>query len=72
MKELETLLPDTDAARFAAGVGKRKRIELATRAKELGIRVLNGRNLLSGRKSEEEEDEKKDEAKDKKKSKRKK
>jgi len=73
MKELEALSPDTDAARLAAGVGKRKRIELATRAKELGIRVLNGRNLLSGRKSDtEEEEEKKDESKDKKKSKRKK
>ncbi len=73
VKELEALLPDTDAARFAAGVGKRKRIELATRAKELGIRVLNGRNLLSGRKSEDEDEtEKKDESKDKKKSKRKK
>ena len=73
MKELEALSPDTDAARLAAGVGKRKRIELATRAKELGIRVLNGRNLLSGRKSETEEEEpKKDESKDKKKSKRKK
>jgi len=73
IKELEALSPDTDAARLAAGVGKRKRIELATRAKELGIRVLNGRNLLSGRKSDtEEEEEKKDESKDKKKSKRKK
>ncbi|MDA4111137.1 MAG: 50S ribosomal protein L32e [Thaumarchaeota archaeon] len=57
MVELELLSPDRDAARFAAGVGKRKRIELATRAKELGIRVLNGRNLLSGAKAEKEESE---------------
>ena len=66
MVELESLSPDTDAARIAAGVGKRKRIELATRAKELGLRVLNGRNLLSGSKTvtkEEEEQETKAEKK---------
>lgn len=51
--ELETLSRDTDAARLAAGVGKRKRIELAKRAKELGIRVLNGRGLLLGQKVSE-------------------
>ena len=76
MVELEALSPETDAARFAAGVGKRKKIELATRAKELGIRVLNGRNLLSATKraeeeEEEEETEKKSKA-DKKKSRKKK
>ncbi len=74
MKELEALSADTDAARIAAGVGRRKRIELATRARELGIRVLNGRNLLSvtKREGEEESDDskkKKDESKDKKKKK---
>jgi large subunit ribosomal protein L32e len=74
MVELEALSPETDAARLAAGVGKRKKIELATRAKELGIRVLNGRNLLSGAKREEqaEEDTEKKTKIDKKKSKRKK
>ncbi len=51
--ELETLSPQTDAARLAAGVGRRKRIELATRAKELGIRVLNGRGLLFGQRIDE-------------------
>jgi large subunit ribosomal protein L32e len=68
MVELEALSPETDAARFAAGVGKRKRIVLATRAKELGIRVLNGRNLLSGLKREEESeaDDEKESKKDKK------
>jgi large subunit ribosomal protein L32e len=72
MKELEAILPETEAARFAAGVGTRKRIELATRAKELGIRVLNGRNLLSGSKLVKEEEETKNETKDKKSSKNKK
>lgn len=46
MAELETLSKDIDAARLAATVGRRKKIELALRAKELGIRVLNGRGLL--------------------------
>ena len=57
LAELESLSPETDAARFAAGVGKRKRIELAKRAKSLGIRVLNGRSLLLGLKAEKEEEE---------------
>jgi len=66
--ELEVLSPSIDAARFAAGVGRRKRIELAKRAKELGIRVLNGRNLLIGAKesdSEKAEPKKKDKKKSK-------
>jgi large subunit ribosomal protein L32e len=64
LKELEVLSPDTDAARIAAGVGRRKRIDIATRAKELGIRVLNGRSLLTIKsESEEQTDEKKDESK---------
>jgi large subunit ribosomal protein L32e len=66
MVELESLAPDTEAARLAAGVGRRKRIELATRAKELGIRVLNGRNLLSKEETKEEEDEKESKAEKKK------
>lgn len=53
MSELESLSPSVDAARFGAGVGKRKRIEMAKRAKELGIRVLNGRNLLSSKTASE-------------------
>lgn len=66
IKELEALIPDTDAARIAAGVGKRKRVEMATRARDLGIKLLNGRNLLSISKTEEEkdtEDKKEDESK---------
>jgi len=55
MSELEVLSPFTDVARFSAGVGRRKRIELAKRAKELKIRVLNGRNLLIGAKESDSE-----------------
>jgi large subunit ribosomal protein L32e len=52
--ELERLSPSSDAARLAAGVGKKKKIELARRAKELGVRVLNGRNLLTVAQAKEE------------------
>jgi len=41
VKELEKLDPKTQGARIAATVGKRKRIEIIKRAKELGIRILN-------------------------------
>jgi large subunit ribosomal protein L32e len=64
LSELEALSPKTDAARFAAGVGRRKRLALALKAKELGIKMLNGGDLLSGQQQErqapskdEEEDE---------------
>lgn len=56
MAELELLSPETDAARFASSVGRRKRIEMAKRAKSLGVRVLNGRNLLLGVKAETDEE----------------
>lgn len=56
LSELEMLTPKTDAARLAAGLGKRKKIELAKRAKELGIKVLNGRNLIVGQALKEESD----------------
>lgn len=55
--ELEKLSPDSDAARIASAVGRRKKIEIAKRARELGIRVLNGRNLLIGAKTEAKEEE---------------
>ncbi|MHB8565993.1 MAG: 50S ribosomal protein L32e [Nitrososphaerales archaeon] len=53
VSELEKLSPETDAARIAAGVGRKKKIEIAGRARELGIRVLNGKNLLINAKTEE-------------------
>jgi outer membrane biosynthesis protein TonB len=64
LAELETLSRDTDAARLAAGVGRRKRIELAKKAKELGIRVLNGRGLLLGQKMGETVEEEPEESKE--------
>jgi large subunit ribosomal protein L32e len=39
--DLEDLDPDTEAARIASGVGKRKKIKIVEQANELGIHVLN-------------------------------
>lgn len=72
--ELEELSPDRDAARIASAVGRKKKIEIARRARELGIRVLNGRNLLIGAKTESKEtheEEEKTSAKEEKSSKKK-
>ncbi len=41
VKDLEKLNPETQGARIASTVGKRKKIEIIKRAKELGIRILN-------------------------------
>jgi large subunit ribosomal protein L32e len=68
LAELETLSRENDAARLAAGVGRRKRIEIAKRAKELGIRVLNGRGLLLGQKVGETAEAESDETKEEKES----
>ena len=57
--ELEKLAPDRDAARIAATVGLRKKIEIVKRARELGIRVLNARNLLASTKTAESRGEEK-------------
>lgn len=40
-KELEGLNPKTHAVRIASQVGKKKRLEIMKKAKELGLRVLN-------------------------------
>jgi large subunit ribosomal protein L32e len=58
LSELEALIPNRDAARLAAGLGRRKRIEIAKRAREKGIRVLNGRMLIFAEKAENEKEEK--------------
>jgi large subunit ribosomal protein L32e len=42
VNELSALDPTKDAARIASTVGRRKRLAIIARAKELGIRVLNG------------------------------
>ncbi len=41
--DLETIDPETEAARVGRGVGGRKREHIYSRADELGIRVLNRR-----------------------------
>jgi large subunit ribosomal protein L32e len=41
LKDIEGLNPSRQAVRIASSVGRRKREQIITRAKELGIRVLN-------------------------------
>jgi large subunit ribosomal protein L32e len=41
--DLDTMDPETEAARVGRGVGGRKREHIYSRADELGIRVLNRR-----------------------------
>ena len=43
--DLDQVNPDIEAARIAHTVGGRKRIEIISRAKEMGIRVLNPREF---------------------------
>lgn len=43
--DLSQVNPDIEAARIAHTVGGRKRIEIISRAKEMGIRVLNPREF---------------------------
>jgi large subunit ribosomal protein L32e len=45
VEELSGLNPKLQAARIAATVGRKKRIEIVRKAKELGIHVLNPRRL---------------------------
>ncbi|MFN3621640.1 MAG: 50S ribosomal protein L32e [Nitrososphaerales archaeon] len=39
--DLDRLNPETDAARIASTVGAKKRVEIMTKAKKLGIKILN-------------------------------
>jgi len=48
VSDLERLNPKTDAARIASTVGAKKRKEILTKAKELGINVLNPTGLRIG------------------------
>jgi large subunit ribosomal protein L32e len=43
--ELMEINPHLEAARIGATVGRRKRLEIVRRAKELGIHILNPRRL---------------------------
>jgi large subunit ribosomal protein L32e len=51
LKDLEKLNPKTDGIRFGHGVGKRKRLEMITKAKEMNFKVFNARVSTSGSKS---------------------
>ncbi|HXX06026.1 MAG TPA: 50S ribosomal protein L32e [Candidatus Bathyarchaeia archaeon] len=51
LKDLEKLNPKTDGIRFGHGVGKRKRLEIITKAKEKNFKVFNARVSISGSKS---------------------
>ncbi len=52
--ELERLNPQTDAARFASTLGRRSKMALFAKAKEMGIRVLNPVGLSRVEKRQEE------------------
>ncbi|TLX93386.1 MAG: 50S ribosomal protein L32e [Thaumarchaeota archaeon] len=51
VKGLERLDPKIDGIRFGHGVGKKKRLEIIARAKEMNFKVFNARVSTSGSKS---------------------
>lgn len=51
VKDLEKLNPKTDGIRFGHSVGKRKRLEVISKAKEMNFKIFNARVSLSGSKS---------------------
>ncbi len=51
VKDLEKLDPKTDGVRFGHGVGKKKRLEIISKAKEMNFKVFNARVSTSGSKS---------------------
>jgi len=57
--ELAGLNPESQAVRIAGAVGNRKRAEIQTRALELGLKVLNAKDLVRAVEApvEEEADE---------------
>jgi large subunit ribosomal protein L32e len=52
LNDLEKLDPITEAARVSASVGNKKKFLIVEKAKELGIKVLNGKALPINPKSE--------------------
>jgi len=48
---LEELNPKTDGIRFGHSVGKRKRLKVISKAKEMNFKIFNARVSLSGSKS---------------------
>ncbi len=55
--EVDQIDPETQAARIAHAVGARKRVEISYRAKEIGIHILNPKEVEELREEIEEERE---------------
>ena len=55
--EVDQINPETQAARIAHAVGARKRVEISDRAKEIGIHILNPKEVEELREEMEEERE---------------
>ncbi len=51
LKDLQNLDPKKDGIRFGHGVGKKKRLEIIAKAKEMNFKVFNARVSTSGSKS---------------------
>jgi large subunit ribosomal protein L32e len=51
VRELEKLDPKTDGVRLGHGVGKKKRLEIVSKAKEKNFKIFNARVSTSGSKS---------------------
>jgi large subunit ribosomal protein L32e len=51
VKDLEKFDPKIDGIRFGHGVGKKKRLEIISKAKEMNFKVFNARVSISGSKS---------------------
>lgn len=51
LKDLQKLDPKKDGVRFGHGVGKKKRLEIIAKAKEMNFKVFNARVSTSGSKS---------------------
>ncbi|KXB01110.1 hypothetical protein AKJ44_02910, partial [candidate division MSBL1 archaeon SCGC-AAA261F17] len=57
-QDLEKINPETHAARISSTVGAKKRGQIISRAKELGVKILNVKDSeLGGRESELEDTE---------------
>ena len=65
--QIGSLDPKTHCIKIASGVGKKKRMEIAKKAKEIKIRVLNYKEPVKKEKKIEKKPEKKEEKKGEKK-----
>ena len=54
LDDVEKIDPETQAMRIAHAVGARKRIEISAKARELGIHILNPKEVKEFEKAEEE------------------